>query len=303
MAAGRSLCEMDAAIRASFRAGTNFDPAAAESGTGPRFRDGESANIIDFTGRVSSDSDSANLVLDHDLSVAGIDIYRDLRTEIPIEFTLVNERTSVGTRDLDVRDDPEARGRSREGFGIYKEGKLIEIRGFVTVLGFLRVNLAAGVGGEIGVKFKLKAGAKRNPDCTMGDPMFLIRAGVEVEPYTAVEGFAEVSLDAAGVIGVGLRAELTLVGASLPFNAGFSIGPSQRGPAIDLSAVVDADLRFKLKLLNGEVKLLVTSFLDNILPGLPVTVPLFSWDGIVVEEPIFTTRERVFDLEIARLAI
>lgn len=303
MAPGRSLCELDGSISAAFRAGTNFSPPTEEN-PDPAFavRGETRANIIDFHGRVVSESDKRDLVLKHDLSVAGIDIYNNLETNIPIDFTLVNESTKVGTSDVDLRNAPNTRDSAGNGFAFHKDGKIIEIQGSAVILGFIRVNLSAGAAGEIGVNFKLKAGAARNEDCNPGDPIFMVRAGIEIEPFTGVEGFAQVSVDLAGIVGVGVRAELMLVGASLPFNAAFAIGPSERGGRINLVGQIDSDLRFKIRLLDGEVKLVVTTFLDSFLPGLPISVPLFSWEGVHVDQPIFETSERVFDLELARLA-
>jgi hypothetical protein len=99
-----------------------------------------------------------------------------------------------------------------------------------------------------------------------------LSVGGELAPYAGTNASVSAGIDLF-VVGVGVRFTLTLVSASLPFDASVSVGPN---PADNTWSVrAKSNLALDLTELAGKVSLFITTFGATIME-----FELFSWPGL-----------------------
>ncbi|MEM6732746.1 MAG: hypothetical protein AAF658_14395, partial [Myxococcota bacterium] len=164
-------------------------------------------------------------------------------------------------------------------------------------VGPIPVRLAAGVAGGGGVRMNFIAGAEgfgqggtTPSQCPSGE----IIAGVE--PHMQVSGFVEAGLDVV-VAAIGIRGELTLIRASVPFDATLNLNAIEDNEANlafpqNLKLSVTTQLGLTINTLSGAFKVFCSIGFCPFCKRASKT--LFQWDGLTFERAIFSQDYEVF---------
>lgn len=164
-------------------------------------------------------------------------------------------------------------------------------------VGPIPVRLSAGVAGGGGVRMNFIAGAEgfgqggtTPSECPSGQ----IIAGVE--PHMQVSGFVEAGLDVV-VAAIGIRGELTLIRAAVPFDATLNINAIPNNEADldfpqNLQLSVETQLGLTINTLSGAFKVFCSIGFCPFCKKASKT--LFQWDGLTFERAIFSQDYEVF---------
>ncbi|PTL76515.1 hypothetical protein [Vitiosangium sp. GDMCC 1.1324] len=137
--------------------------------------------------------------------------------------------------------------------------------------------VAYGYGGILSLNAKAPAVGSCNPDAP------LYSASALFTPYADLGVWADADASLAGIIGVGLEVELTLVGLSLPLSANVGLGvDAQNTPVITFSTALD----LTLTTLKGEIDLYIKALFMKV-----ASFTLVRWSGLSHTFPIFRTSE------------
>jgi|GEM_PF-2070724 len=143
---------------------------------------------------------------------------------------------------------------------------------YLTWVGSIPFTLSAGISGEAGVVFTMRTSST---ECS-GDDDIRVEAHVNVEPFAAIDAFASIALGVPG-LSLGVRTDLTLVQASLPFSTTAVLDSHPDEDRYD----IELDLPLRLELLKGSVSLQAEALFKTWRKR------LVSWPGLTIEEPLF----------------
>lgn len=260
----------DAACDLELFAGGFFDLS------GRAFR--QEVPIVDALAEVNSEERRADIFFE----VLGIPIFPAVEQRFDVDTTIrVNLVTSV-SRDRDLASG--------------------SLRFFV---GPIPLRLAVGVSGGGGVRLDFDTmanGFGGNGDAPGSCPSGTVGAGVE--PYLQVSGFVEAGIDIV-VAAAGVRGDLTLIRAAIPFDAELTIGIDEDDPfglgfPANLNLSVETSLGIDINTMSGSFEIF-----GRIGPCpfcKRASKTLFRWDGLSFERDIFAQDYDVYvgDLITAR---
>ncbi|MCA9611866.1 MAG: hypothetical protein KC586_03805 [Myxococcales bacterium] len=123
------------------------------------------------------------------------------------------------------------------------------------VIVFVPVSISAGIAAEIGFRAGLEVEAQG-----FGVPNECprLRVGGELTPFAGASGFVEAGIDI-GIAAAGIRGELTILEAELPFRPGFAITSDAaiegdyENLAASLTVEVEVDAKLRLRTLDGTI--------------------------------------------------
>lgn len=145
-------------------------------------------------------------------------------------------------------------------------------------VGWVTVTVSAGISYDYGVMVDFQVKTPRPTDCDPVAPAFL--ASSTFMPFANLGGWVDADVSLAGIIGVGVEIELTLVGINLPLHAKLDLGTAQNLLSIEF----DAGLELVLTTLKGELSFYLEAFWTKVF-----SVPIVKWDGFKYTLPIFRT--------------
>ena len=133
-------------------------------------------------------------------------------------------------------------------FGTGKKSATL-VKTYIVVV-IVPIKIEAGISGEVGIKLGFTADAQGfdNESCPKAS------VGGLIEPYVAVNGYVEAGIDVL-IASAGIRGELTIVRASVPFTTG--VGVALLGGNLapeNLELQVNTKLAVKLQTLSGSVR-------------------------------------------------
>lgn len=147
---------------------------------------------------------------------------------------------------------------------------------------FVPVTITAGIVGSFGVDVELHAGLLR--DCQGAPDQLDIGVDTKVKPWADVDGHLSAGIGWSG-LSAGIKGQITLVEAELPFTAkaGLQFLPANVGS--DLFLVAKTDTKLKLKTMDGKVSAYVEYIFDETereifsFPGYEVNTTIFDFDA------------------------
>jgi len=141
------------------------------------------------------------------------------------------------------------------------------------LLGFIPVTIAAGFGFDYG--YRLNA-AFTQSSC-IDSPS--LKMSADVRPHAGADAYVEAYVDLF-IAGAGVKGELTLLDAALPFDASVAVIQQPTGWAVDASS----SLVLELTELSGAI-----SFVVKVIGITVWETELFSWAGIRQRVPLWET--------------
>ena len=145
-------------------------------------------------------------------------------------------------------------------------------------VGWVTVTVSAGVAYDYGVVVTLTATAAQKTDCNAKAPIF--EAKSTFTPFADLGGWVDADVSLAGIVGVGVEVDLTLVGIQLPLSASLTLGLDQQ----QLSILFQAGLDLVLTTLKGELDFYIEAFWTHV-----ATFTIVKWDGFSHTFPVFRT--------------
>ena len=141
---------------------------------------------------------------------------------------------------------------------------------------------SAGVSYNYGVILNLSAKAPTKGSCVTNSPA-AYTVGANFTPAADLGVWVDADASLAGIVGVGVEGQLTLVGLSLPLNSTVKLGvDSTQNPAL----IFDLGLDLTLTTLKGELDIYLKALFMKV-----ASFTLVSWDGYKHTFPIFRTHE------------
>jgi hypothetical protein len=145
--------------------------------------------------------------------------------------------------------------------------------------GPVTVTITAGIAYNYGVVAMFNAA----PPAAGCDPKASIfNVSATFTPFADLGVWADADASIAGIVGVGLEVELTLVGLNLPLSASVKLGTSGQVVTIRF----DASLDLVLTTLKGEIDFYIKALFMKV-----ASFTIVSWDGFRHTIPIFRTHE------------
>jgi hypothetical protein len=238
----------------------------------------KTVSLIDLTARLDTDhTTNEGTLLELSASVFGVPLFTPIEIEggapaEPRTFNGVRE----GSRGIDV-------------------GVTVP---FVIV--FVPVTIEAGVAAELGFRSSLygeAVGFGDHGQCPQ------IRLQGELEPFARARGFVTAAVELL-VARAGIRGEITLLEASLPFRPSLTLASDfdldlQAGAAsADLTLYVDTEALLRVRTLDGEI----SAYAEVGWPPLDVrgSITLIQWSGPRWETPLY---RRSYEIPLATLAV
>jgi hypothetical protein len=147
--------------------------------------------------------------------------------------------------------------------------------------GPVTVTITAGISYAYGVIANFSA---KPPGVGTCDPTGAIyKASATFTPFADLGVWADADASIAGIAGVGLEVNLTLVGLNLPLRASIGLGLNANQ---DLAITFDAGLDLVLTTLKGEINLYIKALFMKV-----GSFNLVSWPGLRHSIPVFRTHE------------
>ncbi len=147
--------------------------------------------------------------------------------------------------------------------------------------GPVTITVTAGVSYNYSSTLSFIAESAKIGSCEPGNPLYRVTA--RFTPSADLGAWADADASLAGLVGVGLQVELTLIGLSLPLMAEVHIGPDpQNGNA--LSIIFNAQLDLVLTTMKGQINLYIEALFMKV-----ASFKLVSWPGYVARFPVFRT--------------
>ncbi|HYO56185.1 hypothetical protein [Archangium sp.] len=146
--------------------------------------------------------------------------------------------------------------------------------------GPVTITVTAGISYNYGVIANFNAA----PPAAGCDPAASIfKVGATFTPFADLGVWADADASLAGIVGVGLEVELTLVGLNLPLSLTVKLGTDTYQ---NVTITFDAGLDLTLTTLKGELSLYIKALFMKV-----ASFTLVSWDGFRHNIPLFRTHE------------
>jgi hypothetical protein len=145
-------------------------------------------------------------------------------------------------------------------------------------VGWVTLTVKAGIAYGYGVRAKFDVGAPAPPDCDPDNPLF--KADAMFAPFADLGLWVSADVSLAGIIGVGVEVELTLVGIELPLQAKVWLGMAEDQLSVNFQCTLD----LVLTTLAGELSFYIEAFWTKV-----ASFTILKWDGFKYKFPIFKT--------------
>ncbi len=156
-------------------------------------------------------------------------------------------------------------------------------------VGWVTVTVSAGIAYDYGVMLDFKAAPPAKDSCDVNGAS-LFSASAQFQPYADLGVWVSADVSLAGIFGVGVEVDLTLVGLTLPLNVVLQVGPDPKAPTA-LAIGFNANLNLDLVTLKGELDFYIEAFWTHV-----ATFKIVGWDGLHATIPIFRTPTVWLDL-------
>jgi hypothetical protein len=155
-------------------------------------------------------------------------------------------------------------------------------------VGWITVTIKAGIEFDYGATLELTSEVPDPTSCNTADPEAW-SAHAKFEPQANLGVWVSADATLAGMFGVGIEVDLTLLGLGLPLTAEVKF---DKNPDDDMAAIkFDAELDLTLTTLKGELDFYIIAFFAKV-----ASFKIVGWDGFVAKFPIFRTRPVYIDL-------
>ena len=147
--------------------------------------------------------------------------------------------------------------------------------------GPVTITVTAGISYSYSSMLSLVSKVPPLGSCVVGNPIYEVTA--RFTPAADLGAWADAEASLAGIVGVGLEVELTLVGLSLPLVAEVHIGEDVNKNNL-LSIIFNAQLDLVLTTMKGQINLYIEALFMKV-----ASFKLVSWPGYVARFPVFRT--------------
>jgi len=147
---------------------------------------------------------------------------------------------------------------------------------YITVL-YIPISVTAGISGTVGLDTALSG--QFNSGCR-----FTLRG--ELEPFARLDAFGAVAIDV-GFASAGVRGDLSIIEAELPFSASISVYLDTTSSPYRLMADLDSDLQLNVSTLSGRFVVFAQAF------GLYGEKELASFSGVTHSTPLMSEHRTV----------
>jgi hypothetical protein len=183
----------------------------------------------------------------------------------------------VGEEIFDTHGQVDLTGGYDTGWGDSAQPQFVEAP---FQAGPVTVTVSAGISYDYGVKVNLSAHPPLPTDPCDAEKAVFATQGT-VSPYADLGVWVSVDASLAGIVGVGLEVNLTLVGLKLPLTVNLDLGfDKANNAAITFNATLDLDLHT----LDGEIDFYIEALWMKV-----ATFTLVKWNGFHHDFPIFRT--------------
>ena len=145
-------------------------------------------------------------------------------------------------------------------------------------VGWVTITVKAGIAYGYGVRAKFDVGAPKPPECDPDNPVF--KADGTFAPFADLGLWISADVSLAGIVGVGVEVELTLVGIELPLQAKVWLGMDDNQFSVNFQCTLD----LVLTTLAGELSFYIELFWTKV-----ASFTILKWDGFKYKFPIFRT--------------
>lgn len=168
------------------------------------------------------------------------------------------------------------------------------------VIVFVPVSISAGIAADIGFRANLDVAAE---GFGVPNPCPELQVGGELTPFARASGFVEAGIDI-GIAAAGIRGELTILEAELPFRPSVgietdaSVDDDYENLAAELKLTFDIDARLRLRTLDGTISAFVRA---GVCPFFCVRaeVDIIDWRGPSFDRPLY---RQSWDVDLGLLA-
>jgi hypothetical protein len=216
-------------------------------------------------------------------SVVDFDAWAYTKTDSSDGKDYIHEELSMKLLGNDIFEPINAKQAAKYSFSatpsttLGKDGQGYKMsKTFVVVA--VPVTVQGGLTGTFGVDIKLDAGLIR--DCEGAPDQMNIGVQSNVKPYVDLDAFLAAGIGWSG-LSAGVKGEVNLVEAELPFTAKAGLEFHATNSGSDLFLVGKSDLKLKLKTLDGKVKLYVEYLIGS------SEREIFSWPGYTLSSTLF----------------
>jgi hypothetical protein len=154
------------------------------------------------------------------------------------------------------------------------------------------VTVTGGLTGTFGIDVKLQAGLIR--DCVNLPDQMNIGVQSNLKPYIDLDAYVSAGVGWPG-LSIGIKGEVNLIEAELPFNAKAGLEFLGHNNGADLFLVAKSDLNLVLRTLSGKVSVYVEYIIDS------SEWELFSWNGYEVKSKLFEFDARYPLIQVAHI--
>ncbi len=148
-------------------------------------------------------------------------------------------------------------------------------------VGPVTVTITAGIAFDYGSTLTIATSVPVAGSCDVKQPVFQVKS--VFKPYADLGVWADADASLAGIVGVGLEVELTLVGLALPLTAEVHIGLNPN-KANELSLMFNAGLDLELTTMAGQINFYIEALFMQV-----ASFKIVSWPGFRQKFPIFRT--------------
>lgn len=148
-------------------------------------------------------------------------------------------------------------------------------------VGPVTVTVTAGISFDYGSTLTFESKVPALNSCELGAPIFTVKS--LFKPYADLGVWVDADASLAGVVGVGLEVDLTLVGLALPLQAQVVI---EKDPAQGnvFALVFNASLDLELTTMKGQINFYIEALFMQV-----ASFKIVSWPGFTHRFPIFRT--------------
>ena len=160
-------------------------------------------------------------------------------------------------------------------------GEKIQLLKLPFQAGPVTITVSAGISYNYSSVVSLVAKSAEKYSCEPGNPLYQVTANFT--PSADLGAWADADASLAGIVGVGLEVELTLIGLSLPLVAEAHVGNDPNNGDV-MSIIFNAKLDLVLTTMKGQINLYIQALFMKV-----ASFKLVSWPGYVARFPVFRT--------------